>query len=172
MRVPLLLLLAALLSADVAAQRNTPSFLEAEPASARLQTRHLEAVVQGEARVGSDGRAQVAIRVTPQPRMHVYAHDVEGYLPFSLTVAGPGVTAGKTTFPPSEVYVFPPTGESSRAYMKAFVVKQSLTVDAATRRALAAGSPVLLVATLRYQACDDRVCYRPASANLRVALTR
>lgn len=172
MRVLALLAVWSLPAIAAAQSARAPAFLDAEPAAARLSTRHLEAVVEGDARVGADGRAVVSVRVTPAPKMHVYAHDVEGYVPFTVSVAGRGVTPGKVTFPRSEVYVFPPTGESSRAYMQPFVVKQALTVDAAARARLDAGTPVHVTVNLRYQACDDRVCYRPASGTLRVDLTR
>jgi len=167
------MLAVALATPHAAVQRPSASFLDADPVSSRLTTRHLEAVAAGGVQAAPDGRAMVVVQVTPAPKMHVYAADVAGYVPFSMAVtAPPGITAGKVTYPPSETYVFPPTGESSRAYMQPFVVKQAITVDAATRRAVAAGRPVALTVTLRYQACDDRVCYRPASGTLRVELTR
>lgn len=173
MRVLLILSLVLLVPGGSSAQRRVPSFLETEPATARLSTRHLEAVADGDVRVTPDGRAIVRVLVTPGPKMHVYGPDVTGYVPFSLLVEpSRGVVAGKVTYPPSETYVFPPTGESSRAYMKPFVVSQAITVDAATRRLLAAGTPVTLRVSLRYQACDDRVCYRPTSGALGVTLTR
>lgn len=168
-----LLLAAGLVSAGAAAAQKPPSFLAPDATTGRLTTRHLEAVVEGEPRVDAAGRATVSIRVTPAPKMHVYGPDVTGYQPFTLTVDPvPGVTVGRVVYPPSGTYVFPPTGESSRAYLKPFVVKQGLSLDAAKRRALAAGTPLTLLVTLRYQACDDRVCYRPASGTLSVDLTR
>lgn len=172
-RVTGLLLATALASASAPAAQKAPSFLAADAPTGRLTTRHLEAVVEGEPRVDAAGRTTVSILVTPAPRMHVYAPDVAGYQPFALAVDPvPGVVVGKVTYPPSGTYVFPPTGESSRAYMTPFVVRQAISLDAARRRALAAGTPVTLLMTLRYQACDDRVCYRPTSGTLRIDLTR
>lgn len=173
MRVLLILSLALLAPRVSVAQARVPSFLETEPATARLSTRHLEAVAEGAVRVAADGRAIVRVLVTPGPKMHVYAPDVAGYVPFALSVEpAKGIVAGKVTYPPSETYVFPPTGEASRAYMQPFIVSQAITVDAATRRRVAAGTPVTLRVALRYQACDDRVCYRPLSGTLSVDLTR
>ena len=167
------LVMTGLLSVSPAAAQKPPDFLAAEAPAGRVTTAHLEAVLEGEGHVDAAGRATVSIRITPAPKMHVYAPDVTGYQPFSLLVdPTPGIIVGKVTYPPSGTYVFPPTGESSRAYMKPFVVRQVVSLDAAKRRALATGTPVTLRVTLRYQACDDKVCYRPASATLNVELTK
>lgn len=155
------------------AQPRTPSFLADPPATVRLDTLHLQAQVDGPVRAGADGRATVAVRVTPKTKMHVYAPDVQGYVPFTLAVqAAPGLTMGKVTYPPSETYVFPPTGESSRAYMRPFVVTQVLTISGEARQKLAAGGRIDGAVTVRYQACDDRVCYRPTSGTLAFEIVR
>jgi hypothetical protein len=152
----------------VHAQPGGPAFL-AEAPPPRLETRHLQAQADGPVRVAADGRAVITVLVTPKPKMHVYAADVEGYVPFTAKMDPlPGVTAGKVTYPPSEIYVFPPTGESSRAYMKPFKVTQALVVAPEVRKAMAEGRSVTASVTLRYQACDDSVCYRPTNGTLAV----
>jgi hypothetical protein len=47
--------------------------------------------------------------------------------------------------------------------MKPFKVTHPFTLTASARRTLAEKGVVSATALLRYQACDDRVCYRPAT---------
>ena len=148
------------------AQPRTPAFLDEAPA-ARVDTRHLQASIDGPVRLSDAGRAVVTLLVTPKPRMHVYAADVDGYVPFTVMAEPqPGVEAGKVTYPPSETYVFPPTGESSRVYMAPFRVTQALRVSSELRKKIVAGEAAGGVLVIRYQACDDAVCYRPTTETI------
>lgn len=135
-----------------------------------VQTRHLQAQVTGEPRVGADGTGSVTLAVTPGARMHIYAHDAEGYAPFRLEFEPRAdLVGGSHAYPAAELSIFPPTGETSNVYTKPFVVTRGFTVKGRLReqiRASADGVPVTLV--LRYQACDDRVCYRAEQRSLTV----
>jgi hypothetical protein len=154
-------------------QPRTPSFLDEDGDPAKLETLHLEARVEGAVRVGADGRGVLTLSVAPKAKMHVYAADAEGYVPFSLRVEPETtVVSGRVTYPAAEMYVFPPTGESSRVYMKPFKVAQTFVLTPAARRTLAATGTVRGVARLRYQACDDAVCYRPATGTLAFEMVR
>lgn len=161
------LALCVVLSAVVSGQPRVPSFLDAAPLNPRLVTPHVQAEASGPVHIGRDGRGTVTVVVTPKARMHVYASDVEGaYVPFTFNVeAPPTVTGGKVTYPVAETYVFPPTGETSKVYTKPFEVKQALVVSAEARKILAAGKSITGVGSVRYQACDDKVCYRPTSGS-------
>lgn len=160
------LALALLLSASAAtAQAPVPPFLDAAPLNPKLVTPHLDAMASGPLRVGADGRGTLTVVVTPRARMHVYAADVDGYVPFTVKIAAPAGTAGRITYPKAETYVFPPTGETSRVYMKPFEVTHAITLAAEVRKALDEGRRVNGVASLRYQACDDTVCYRPTTGS-------
>lgn len=162
-----------LAGAVVQSQPKAPSFLDAAAPSARLDTLHLQAQAEGPVQVGPDGRAVVTLLVTPRPKMHVYAPDVAGYVPFTVKLEPQaGIMAGKVSYPPSETYVFPPTGESSRAYMKPFRVTHVLTVAPDVRKKVAGGAPVDGALVLRYQACDDAVCYRPTTGSVAFSLAR
>jgi hypothetical protein len=154
------------------AQTKPPAFLDAEAPKGRVETLHLQAQVAGGG-LGADGRGHVQIGVAPKAKMHVYAADVAGYLPFTLKVEPAAlVTPGKVTYPAAETYVFPPTGESSRVYLKPFTVTHAFVLTPDARRTVAAGGSVTGTATIRYQACDDRVCYRPATATVAFDITR
>lgn len=148
------------------AQPRVPPLLDAAPLDPELVTPHLSAQATGPVRIGADGRAVVTVVVTPTARMHVYAADAAGYVPFTLKVdPRPGVTPGKVTYPAPETYVFPPTGETSRVYTKPFEVTQAIVVAPDVRQALASRAGTPGVVTLRYQACDDTVCYRPTTGS-------
>ncbi len=151
-------------SVTLGAQPKPPSFLADAPLDSRLVTRHLEAEAEVPVRIGADGRGTVTVVVTPKPGMHVYAADAEGYVPFTMKVEPlAAVTPGKVTYPAAETYVFPPTGETSRVYMKPFRAAQAIVLGPEARKTLAAEGRLNGVATLRYQACDDTVCYRPTT---------
>lgn len=170
----LLVALAALLAAGApGAQTRQPGFLAEASAEPRLETLHLEARAEGPARLSPDGRGTVTIAVVPKARMHVYAADAEGYVPLTVKLAPPAVmTPGKVTYPAAETYVFPPTGETSRVYMKPFKVTYTFSLTPDARRTLAASGTLSGTAMLRYQACDDRVCYRPTAGTLSFEILR
>ncbi len=153
-----------LTGAVLSAQPKSPGFLADGPLDPRLDTLHLVAQAEGPVRVDSAGRATVTVVVSPKAGMHVYAADADGYVPFTIDVqATPPVVSGKRAYPRAETYVFPPTGETSRVYVKPFRVTQSVVMGADARKALAAGRRLSGVVTLRYQACDETVCYRPTT---------
>jgi DsbC/DsbD-like thiol-disulfide interchange protein len=145
----------------------TPDWLDEVPAS-RVSTRHLIAEAEAlDARVPADGRVTLVLRVTPKPGMRIYAHDVTGYVPLSLHMdAVEGSTLERTTYPASTWYEFPPTRERSRVYQEPVTIRQTLVLSSAARRALERGVRGRLTATIRYQACDARLCYRPEEARI------
>jgi DsbC/DsbD-like thiol-disulfide interchange protein len=119
--------------------------------------------------VAAGERFALSVRIVPNPGIHVYAPGNPENIPVSVTVtAQGGLTADAPKFPKAEDFFFGPTAENLKVYTKPFVVTVSMKVDAAdktTREATVAGA-------VRYQACDDRVCFPPQSApfEARVAL--
>ena len=81
-----------------------------------------------------------------------------------------GLTAEAPKFPKPEDFFFGPTAENLKVYTKPFVVTVSMKVDGAA--AGTSARDVTLAGAVRYQACDDRVCFPPQSApfEARVAL--
>jgi len=139
-----------------------PAWLDAEP-EVTATTMHLTAKAERPEPAGADGFVTLRLRVTPQAGMRIYAHDVKGYVPLTLDVAAPaGAVLRPVAYPAPVEYVFPPTGERSRVHDEPFTLVQ--------RVRLPRGASVDdLVGTLRYQACDDRLCYKPASVRVRWA---
>ena len=96
--------------------------------------------------------------VTPRRRIHVYAPGAEYQVVSVKLDTQPGVTAKKLDYPPSEMFLFEPTNEMVPVYIKPFTLKQVVNV---TPAALKGKTTVTLSGTLEYQACDDKVCFKP-----------
>jgi len=136
----------------------------------QISTDHLEIKTypsDGSAALGN--RFSLVLEVTPRPRMHVYAPGATGYRVIGLTIAPqPLVRVLPAQYPPSEIYFFEPLNERVPVYQKPFTLMQEV-VPEATEEAQAAfrGKDVLaLTGTLEYQACDDKLCFNPASVPL------
>jgi hypothetical protein len=127
--------------------------------------------------VGSDapavkpgGHVTLIVEFTPADKVHIYAPGQDTYLPivFDLKSPSPFVTVAPTTFPPSTSYTFEPTNEKFKVYSSRTRLTRVVTVadvpglhtDAARTR------PFKFTAALRYQACDDRVCFQPNTVAL------
>ena len=73
-------------------------------------------------------------------------------------------------FPPAEKYFFKPLEETQLVYTKPFRIVQEITVAATlpVRERGHTANPALTVSgTLRYQACDDAICYLPKTIPVR-----
>jgi DsbC/DsbD-like thiol-disulfide interchange protein len=100
------------------------------------------------------------VDITPKPGIHVYAPGATDYLTVTLTVnPPPGVKIGKPAYPKSEPMLFAETKETIPVYNKPF----RLTTKATVGKSVKAGGKLIVTGTLRYQACDDQVCFIPES---------
>jgi hypothetical protein len=106
----------------------------------------------------------LVVAVTPRPRMHVYAPGEPDYIPIDLTVdkgAGYQVAAEGPVYPAARQMYLEAVNQRVRVYDRPF----RITVPMAVSRTPGSG-PLEVTGTLRYQACDDSVCYRPESVKL------
>ena len=71
-------------------------------------------------------------------------------------------------YPASEIYLFRPLNERVQVYQKPFTLVQELIVEGTpqAQAAFRGKDSLTLMGTLEYQACDDKVCYTPASIPL------
>lgn len=135
------------------------------------ETPHLTVTTAASDTAVSPGtRFSLIIDVVPKAKMHVYAPDQMAYIPVSVALDGDeAIKPQPPKFPASELYVFKPLDERQRVYSKPFRIRQDVTVGltpAVRERARAAGATLTIKGALNYQACDDRVCYRPSSVPL------
>jgi DsbC/DsbD-like thiol-disulfide interchange protein len=105
------------------------------------------------------GKLALFVDVTPKPGIHVYAPGSENYIPITVQMnAPPEIKPGKLAYPKSELLNL--LGEKVSVYQKPFRLTQDVVVDKGAKP----GSTVTVSGTVKYQACDDRVCYAPESA--------
>ena len=118
----------------------------------------LQAIAEPEV-VAANSEVTLTFTVTPARRMHLYAPGATGYQVVALKLdAQPGVKPRTVAYPPSEMYHFEPLDEHVPVYTKPFTLKQVVAVSAS---ALKGKQTLTLSGKLEYQACDDRVCYKP-----------
>jgi hypothetical protein len=109
-------------------------------------------------------RVALTLDIELKPNMHVYAPGVEGYIPIDWTMKeSDAATAHEVGFPKSTMLHLPAIEETVPAYTGGFRLTRDVTIAAADKvKPLAdATGRFTLQGTLRYQACDDRVCYIP-----------
>jgi hypothetical protein len=139
----------------------------AKVAKPTSETPHLTITTSTAApRVAPGGRVSLYVDVMPKPRMHVYAPEQEDYIPIRLTLAVDDETfrVSAPKFPKPEKYFFKPLKETQLVFSKPFRIVQEITVAATSavrERARAEGASLTIAGTVRYQACDDTICYVP-----------
>ena len=154
-----------------------PELLEATGRTA--STSHLNVHLgQSDLRVPLGARFRVFVDLELPERMHVYAPGVEGYRPVTIELAqSPWFKAAVPVFPQSRLLRLEAIKETVPVYHgKARVgVDVVLANTSALLRRLASADghseEIAITGTLSYQACDDKVCYRPSSVALRWELT-
>ena len=88
--------------------------------------------------------------------MHVYSPDQTDYIPIALTIeAGPSFRLQPIRYPAAESFFFAPLNETQRVYSKPFRIEQPIIVGRD------APASLVVKGTIRYQACDDAICYLP-----------
>jgi len=144
-----------------------PSSLFSRTASAiEHETPHLSlrASLSREA-VSPGGRITVAVDVTPKPGMHVYAPGSH-YRAIALVLEKHSLLhMGDAVYPEPALYLFEPLNEAVLVYSKPFRLARTVTAGRTPeeRAKLRKQKTLTLAGTIEYQACDDRVCYLPAS---------
>lgn len=99
------------------------------------------------------------IDVTPKPTMHVYAPGAKDYLPIALELNSAGVRAGKLTYPAPQDWYFEPTKEHVPVYQSPFRLTQDVVIAPTVKP-----GTLIVTGVLKYQACDDTICYNPVTA--------
>jgi DsbC/DsbD-like thiol-disulfide interchange protein len=156
----LLSCLAAALTTVAATEPQATQLAPTDPS--RIETKHLTLTMSTSAATVAPGKpVSLYVDVVPKAKMHVYAPDQTDYIPIELKVdTASGYRAQAIRYPASEQFYFEPLKETQRVYSKSFRITQPITV------AQNAGSTLTVKGTVRYQACDDAICYLPQTVGV------
>lgn len=128
----------------------------ADPASIH-DTKHL--TVTTSTTHAANGQLSLVVSITPKPTMHVYAPGQAGLIGVTMMLdANAGVKAGSLKYPEPEKRVI--AGETELVYSRPFRISDEVTLSHG------AHAPTVIKGTLRYQACDDVICYLPTTVPL------
>lgn len=133
--------------------------LGAGPAQETAHLRIATSATPETARPGA--KVALAVDVTPKPGVHVYAPGQDGYITIALTIESQPAfsTAGKAKYPDPEKIVIPAINESQLVYTKPFRITQDVTLASKL-----GSDPLTIKGAIRYQACNDKICFLPTTA--------
>ncbi len=98
--------------------------------------------------------------VTPKANIHVYAPGAKPFTPVALVMTPRrGATFSKPSYPAGELSATAGIDQRVPVYKKTFRIVQRVVLE----RSLQSGETVTMYGAVNYQACDDRVCFAPAS---------
>ena len=143
-------------------------------AETTIQTKHLKLTASASNEVVRSGeRIRLLLDLELKPKMHVYAPGVEGYLAIDWKMKdSDGWKSFPVTYPPSKKLTLKAINETVPVYEGRFSLQKEITLAAAAKLKpiLTPDGAVEIEGTLRYQACDDRVCYIPETLPLKWVL--
>jgi len=117
--------------------------------------------------VAPGGRVSLVVEITPKEKMHVYAPGQPDVIPVSLTLTpGEAAAARPVQFPQPEKREFKELGETHLVYSRPFRIVQDVTIPASrslSKRAVSAEASLTVKGVLKYQACDETICYAPVT---------
>ena len=162
---------------DFYVERNTLSSLmlkrgagEPPVAATKISTAHLDLTAYAsDAAVAPGNRFALAVDIVPKPGMHVYAPGASGYRAVTLAIEPRAFTRMlPKQYPAPEIYFFAPLDERVPVYQKPFTLLQEVVLEgtAQAQAALKGTDTIVLTGAVDYQACDDRICFNPASIPL------
>jgi hypothetical protein len=109
------------------------------------------------------GKVTLLLDVTPGRDVHVYAPGAKDFIQTTLTISPQArLTIGKPDYPKPELVLDPLLHERIPEYTKTFRIAQPVTLGPPAK----SSGDVTIAGVLSYQACDDRMCYPPASASV------
>jgi len=110
-------------------------------------------------------RIALELDIELKPKMHVYAPGVQkSYLPIEWTIAdSPLAAEHEVSFPKPEMLNLEAIGETVPVFTGGLRLVRDITLadDAKLKAALDPEGNFVIQGILRYQACDDHICYIP-----------
>jgi peroxiredoxin len=109
-----------------------------------------------------------------KPKMHVYAPGIQGgYIPIDWKMAeSAGFKAGAAEYPQARTIRLEAIQETVPAYLGHLRLTRDLVIgtDAQVKALMGNGNELVVEGSLRYQVCDDRECFLPATQPLKWVL--
>ena len=115
-------------------------------------------------------RVALVLDIELKPNMHVYAPGVDGYIPIDWKIQdSPLAAPHEISLPKSEILYLKAIEEKVPVYKGSFRIARDITLgpDDKLKPALDSAGDFTIEGTLRYQACDDRICYIPQELPLK-----
>ena len=129
------------------------------------ETSHLKVASWASDRVVRGGnRFALVLDVDLNEGMHVYAPSVQGYIAIDWRMEeAAGLTHFDVEYPKSRMLHLPAIDETVPVYEGTFRLVRDVRIGQHKElRHLLAGGKLTIRGSLRYQACDDRMCYLPS----------
>jgi peroxiredoxin len=134
-----------------------------------IKTPHLQlTLAQSDRSVIPGGRVSLIVDIELPPE-HVYSPGVQGYKPIQLTLQRlPGIEFQPVAYPNSKVLYLEAIREHVPVFEGKFRISQDLTVTPSKashgiRAIFSKERTISIVGDLKYQACDQTVCFPPTS---------
>lgn len=136
--------------------------------SQNVDAPHLEVeLAQSDRTVIPGNRLSLTVEVQLPPNMHVYAPGVKGYKPIQLTVQpSPEIRLASLSYPVEKTLYLEAIKEQVPVFTDEFRIVQDIRITASramTEWLGTMGKRIQVNGELRYQACDNVICYPPAS---------
>jgi len=130
-----------------------------------IDRQHLKLVATASHSIVAVGKhVALTLDVELKPNMHIYAPGVEGYIPISWKIKeSAAMAAQEVRYPAAEKLYLKAIDETVPAYRGHLQLRGVITIseDEKLRPLLDSTGTFTVEATLRYQACDDQICYLP-----------
>jgi hypothetical protein len=144
-----------------------------EEAHSTAETKYFHASTSASNQLVHQGQhISLMVDLDLNPRMHIYAPGVQGYIPIDWKIAdSPGFKAPAMQYPKPQVLRLDVIKETVPVYVGQVRLVRDLVIGTdAEVKPLLAGSELVVEGSLRYQVCDDRECYLPATLPLKWVL--
>jgi len=139
----------------------------AEQGNEKVNAPHLQLSLAQSDRVAVPGnRVSLIAEIRLPPGVHVYSPEVQGYKPIGLSINPTAdVVPVGLTYPRSKTLYLEAIHEHVPVFEDKFRIIYEITINRSREflAALRSGKQVAVTGELKYQACDERVCYPPAS---------
>jgi DsbC/DsbD-like thiol-disulfide interchange protein len=111
----------------------------------------------------------LVLDIVLKPKMHVYAPGVENYIPIDWQITESDAAKTEAVkWPKSQSLYLQAIDETVPVYTGSFRIMRDIVFapDAKLKSLVNEKGEITIHGTLKYQACDDRMCFIPASVPL------